>query len=366
MRIVALDNSMFRIIADCSTETALVSMRRRSLRPNGALQVGTLVHSLLARHLKGVDPTDSLHLFEVEYQDQVGLFGGWLFGEAHLTEKPQYAMRNLSRIAREWMARHPQPNPFQLHIPPEWVEISFELPLREFTVAGEKYLLVITGQLDALGEEGDDLYTVEHKTHAGRIAGWWMDKFESDSQNTEYQWAAETTTGREVLGTYLNAIGTGTIPDSDRTCYTHTYADIPEVKERLNLKTRKERPLYSECGHLHAEMEVFLVTRNAALLEQWKDDAVELATRYVLLQRTIAKGIIGATETRTEGKFHDVCMFCDFRNWCIRSARNPQMAEQMMGKNEEVRDVRTGIFEEEEFYAEQRIKTGFDPGCVVR
>ncbi len=355
MKIIALDNSMLGLVTRCSTKAVLTLLKYQSKKPNGALQVGTLFHHAVANYLSGMEAVSVESTFIEEYEAQRGAFDAWLFMDEHLGEKPQYEIDNLRIILKEWLARHPDFTQFipGLNIPREWVEINFELPLGEkFKIGKEWYLLVITGQLDALGEEGDELWTVETKTVSG-IKPWWKLKFEGDSQNTEYSWAAEQTTGREVIGTYLNAISTAHVPDSTRTCYKHLYADLPQDHEPGN-KHSKDHPMYSECGFLHVETEVFPITREPNAVEQWKKDTIYWAKKFVELWAQAGKGIIGATKTRTTGKFNETCLFCDYREWCIRGARDPERAASMMGVNTEVRDVRVGIFEEEAFYAKAK------------
>lgn len=355
MKVVILDNSMMKLVSECSTEATLTAMGKAELKTNGAKEVGTILHTAVAEWLKGMSVHDVLGGMQQDYE-WYQRHSEWLFSEEHVgldstdpDAKPQYALSNLTAIMGAWLTRHPQPQPLSnLVVPPEWVEVSFEYPLDEFKVGNEKYLLVISGQLDAIGEEGDELFTVETKT-TGRIAPWWERKFEGDSQNTEYQWAAEETTGREVMGSYINAIETASLPTSDKTCYKHTYADLGDV-ERRNLHS-KEHPMYSECSVLHAGGKVFMVTRDPQLVVQWKKDAIALAKKYVELQKFVSQGIKGATLTRTQGKFNEACIFCSFRQWCLHAHRDTRFAESMMGENREHREVRVGIFSEEEFNA---------------
>jgi hypothetical protein len=348
---------MMKVIAECSTRATLTMQGWREKLPNGALQVGTLCHHVVQRHLCGATPEDNLGTFDTEYE---GYRTDWLFEEEHLSKYPQYSRYNIRTAMEQWLLRHPADNPFPpLKMLTEWVEIPFEVPLDAIEFEGDEYQVVFTGQLDALAEDNDDIVTVEVKT-VGKIKDWWKMKFEGDAQNTGYQYAAEVTTGRRIVGTYLVAIETGKIPDSTRTCYTHTYNDIPHVEPgNTNYKTLHKatkgditfHPAYFECGYLHANSEVFFITRNPELTVQWRKDVMSFAYKYLELQKYVGQGIIGATKTRTQGKFHDSCMFCPYRNWCIRSARNPEFAESMMAHNTEVRDVRVGILTEEQFHA---------------
>jgi PD-(D/E)XK nuclease superfamily len=365
MRYLVMDNSLMKVMAECSTQHVISRLKYMEKQPSGALQVGTMCHHVVQRHLQGMEPVTNEQLLLDEYDALVGAFGGWLFSEDHLSKehpkgKPQYRRDNIRAYMVQWLLRHPQPQPFPtIHIPRDWVEINFEIPLDTMRYKGEDYTVVVSGQLDALGEEGDEIVTVETKT-VGRLAGWWESKFEGDSQNTTYQFAAEVTTGRQVLGTYINAIETAALPNSSRSCYSHTYADIPELGEDSRLGTGKHpeqyrqdyhHPQYRECGHLHANSKVFLVTRDPSITDQWRKDVMSFAKKFVDLEKFVKQGIVGATKTRTQGRFHEVCIFCNAREWCIRHARSPEFADMSLLRNTEVRDVRTGIFTEEEFAA---------------
>lgn len=358
MKVVAVDNSILKVCwGECSTKAVLERLGYDTKRPNGALQVGTLFHHGVANFLGGMEAESVLTTFQDEYEG-IRALGGYVFSDEHLTDpiigKPQYALENIKKVMKEWIARHPMPEPFPgLVIPRNLVEVSFALPLDEIKVGKETYLVIIEGQLDAAGEEGDRLWTVETKT-VGAIQPWWKLKFESDSQNTEYQWAAEVTTGKEVLGTYLNAIETRMVPNSERTCYKHTYADIPEV-EPSNPRS-KDHPTYSECGYLHIGLEVFTVNRTEGLIEQWKKDAIAATKKFIELDKFVRQGIIGATKTRTQGKFNESCIFCNFREWCIRRARDVDYAEMAMSHRHETRDVTVGIFDSIEEYEATKAK----------
>jgi len=359
MKVLALDNSLLKTIAACSTQAVATALRYGEVHPSGALEAGTLLHAVVARHLCGVEVGENLGTLASEWADLRQL-GGWLFSDDHVgvdsphpDRKPQYRLDNLTAIATAWLAKHPQPDPFpNLAVPPEWVEIAFQLPLERIEVNGESYLVVIVGQIDAVGEEGNcnDLWTVETKT-TGSIVGWWELKFRSDTQNTTYQWAAEETLGREVIGTFVNAIETKDLPTSERTCAIHTYDQLPPDHIRLNQRSTT-RPLYSECGLLlHPVSKFFALHRDPQLVVDWKKDALALATKFVELDKFVRRGIVGATKTRTEGRFIDACTFCPIEGWCIGAARKLSFIEYKLARRPERPNVKVGIFNsEEEFF----------------
>lgn len=357
MKVIAIDNSMCGVVAECSTETVLTVQGYDSPHPNGALQVGTLFHKAVERRVNGADDNEVIESLQVEY-DEFRSQSNWLFSEEHVSEgsphadaMPQYGLPNLTCIMAQWLTRHPATQPFDtLHCLPEWAEISFALPLDEVKVDGEKYLVIVTGQLDQLAEEGDELWVVDTKT-TGKIKGWWKRKFVSSTQLKIYRWAAEQTTGREVQGCYINAIETATVPHSTRTCYTHTYDDMPLTHQRQNPK-KSNHTLFCECGPLfHAGMEFFSVHANTAIDQQWQRDVLWAAKRFAELDKFARRGIVGATKTRTQGTFVDACIFCNYRQWCQESARDLRFAESQLSKRLETREVKVGIYESEEAFA---------------
>src|SRR5215469_11183693 len=356
LKVIALDNSMLTQVAECSTEATLSRLGYAETRPNGAAEVGTLIHGAVADHVNGVNLTDVIEELQTDYLTAQSS-SDWLFSETHVgfdsthpDAKPQYNVANIVPIVRQWVLKHPQPEPFAgLVVPPEWVEVSFELPLDKLIIGGDEYLLVLTGQLDFIAREGDDLWVIDTKTTGG-MQPWWMKKFESSTQLQTYQWAAEETTGYEVMGSYINAIETKLLPTSNKTCYKHWYSDLGDEAPRRNPRS-KDHPMYQECRELHAESKVFKVEQNASRQSQWKRDVLSQARKFVELTKFVERGIKGATQTRTNGTFTDACIFCSYRDWCIRAGRDLRFADSLLGRNTQHRNVRVGVWNsEEEFF----------------
>jgi hypothetical protein len=78
---------------------------------------------------------------------------------------------------------------------------------------------------------------------------------------TGYLWGLREVTGLPYVGAFINAINIKKIPESNRRCSDH---GTP----------------YSECGLMHAEMELFPVSRTPQQIEAWRVNAIALARRY--------------------------------------------------------------------------------------
>lgn len=339
-RVLKISTSTLKTVSKCSTQAVLYAEGKSGVGVLAEpLLVGSMFHEAIAGYFKSDGETETVvRDFRAAYHsaEQQGNFSPEL-----LQDKPRFGLQNLEKLLGEWFNRHPLPDGLPISIyDKSLVEVPFEIEVGEIGVKGEIVPVRVIGYLDLLGEEGDDLWNWENKTTAW-ITKEWKSGFFSDPQITAYKVAAERLTGRRVLGTYINAVEISLLPNSPtlqcRAKTPHVGADGKKLH-------------YSECGPLHANMVVFPVTQNEALEAQWQKDVLFFAKRYFdVLTKFVPMGIVGATRTRTQGKFTGACTFCDFNRWCINAGRDVDFAESMLTEHvgrEDKDALRSGLYEE--------------------
>jgi len=283
---LAIDNSTLRAVARCSTEAMVrYAWHWTTAEERATLKAGTAFHTAMERHFKGDQPAEVLAAFSAGYD-------AW--ADENVKADDRLAPANLSRIVSRWLDLNPlATSPFT--VDPTMVEVGFAYPL---TDDGS---IVFCGRLDGVAQYQDALYVLEHKS-TGRITQDWLDTFTLDSQLSGYIWAAQQHTGMTVVGAFLNAIEFSKLPNSAMKCKGGGGVPSHGVP-------------YSECGHLHANMRMAVVSRAPEALVEWKKTATHLAIRY---RDMLAKWptLESLHKLRMQGTFNGSCRFCSFKDFC--------------------------------------------------
>lgn len=290
---VAVDNSILRTVARCSTEAVVRYVLGFTARSEAApLMAGRAAHEALAMWLQSKgDDAQGLQAFSAAYR-------GW--SGTHVPTGDRLAYENTYQILKAWFRGHPfRSLPYTVSAIEQRVAVSIE--------PGVQFV----GNLDAIGQSLSDgaFRVIEHKT-TGALTGWWKARWHVDSQVTGYLWVAEQRYRTPFTGAYINAIEFGKLPsDASRTCKTH------------GLK-------YAECGALHAKGEVVSVTRTPGQVQAWKANALRLARRFRKMCEQTAEQLGGDSHEDwsavqrviqrlpQEGTFTASCQFCEFKEFC--------------------------------------------------
>ena len=275
-----VDNSQLKAVARCSTEAMVrYVLHWTTAEERAALLAGTAFHKAMEAHFQGETSEVALKAFTDNYSE---------WGEANVATTDRLHPTNLVRILNHWLETHAVRSlPFQ--VAHDLVEIGFSFPL---TDEGD---IVFCGRIDAIATYEGGHYIVEHKS-TGRISADWLDAFHLDSQLSGYIWAAGQHLGEPVVGAFLNAVEFSKLPGSAGKCKTH---GVP----------------YSECGHLHANAQIAVVTRTEAQLVEWRKTATTLARRFAEMKAkwpTLAH----LHKVRTQGTFNGSCRWCSFKELC--------------------------------------------------
>lgn len=287
--ILYVDNSTLKAVARCSTEAVVrYILGYTTAEERATLKAGTAFHLAMASHFQGGRVGDALQAFTDEYQ---------AFADEHVPADDRLAYANLVRVIEYWLESHPlHAMPFQ--VDPAMVEIGFAVPLIE----DEQGTIAICGRLDLLPTYQGAVYVGEHKS-TGRIDKTWLDSFHLDSQISTYMWGAEQHTSLPMAGAFLNAVEFSRIPSSDRKCATHKVA-------------------YAECGQLHANSQLIVLTRTPEQIRQWRLSAIHLAKKFRELKQKYTS-IEQITRVRQQGQFNNSCRWCELAPYC-RLDRDPQ------------------------------------------
>jgi len=287
--ILYCDNSTLKAVARCSTEAVVRYILGFTTPTDKAtLKAGTAFHLAMASHFQGASVTDVLDAFTKEYED---------FATEHVPADDRLAYTNLVRIIEYWCETHPlHALPFQ--VDPNLVEIGFAYPLVEDDLG----TIVMCGRLDFLPTYQGAVYVGEHKS-TGRIDKPWLDSFHLDSQISTYMWGAAQHIQLPMAGAFLNAVEFSKIPARDRKCPTHKVG-------------------YAECGQLHSNSQLVVLTRTPEQIDQWRKSAIHLAKKFrELKQRYTSIEQIG--KVRQQGQFNNSCRWCELAPYC-RLDRDPQ------------------------------------------
>lgn len=251
-----VDNSILATEAVCQTHASLrygLGWDLPGVRVK--MNVGTAIHAGMDVFFAGGAPADVLAAFEVAYT-RMGI--GQAIAE--MDEKQQkgfqaYTLANLRQIVSEYCRRNAL-LPFEVE--PSTIEQGFVVLLDpEFNIwySGTPDV----GQAYMRGSRS--LYVVDTKSTGSYLTAEYKRGYRTASQVTGYLWGLRETTGLPYVGAFINAINIKKIPDSNRRCSDHGVQ-------------------YAECGLMHAEMELFPVSRTPQQIEAWRVNAMQLARRY--------------------------------------------------------------------------------------
>lgn len=281
---LALDNTILRTTARCSTEVTLRHVHGlTSEEDSAALAAGTAAHEALAVCMRG--GVGGLGVFDSLYRQ---------YSHEHkLSQDPRLqrlSWENTRAVLARWFEVRPA-HTWPFVAIPELVEVAFELPLDD---AGD---FVFTGRLDAIVRDKahGQLYVLDHKT-TGRIDSGWAGAFRLDSQMSGYVWAAQETLGERVAGVYINGIEFAKLPSSDRKCKDHGVQ-------------------YAECSAEHAKFELLQFDRSPDQLATWRQTALQLANKFANLKENFGERE-SLTTVPHEGTFHGACRYCQFSEFC--------------------------------------------------
>lgn len=277
------DNSILRTVARCSTEAVLRHHHGlTSPEEKAAMKAGTVFHHVSEHFFKtqGLDIGGSLAIFDAEYIP---------WADPIVPSDDRLAWPNVRTIIEQWMLMRVNLLPFQWPHP-DLIEIGFAIELTDD--------ITFVGRLDGLVKDTqtDSWYVLENKS-TGRISSMWRTGYRSDSQVSGYIYAASLHLGTPVVGAFINAIEFSKVPsDPKRKCKAHGV-------------------VYKECGPSHTVSDIFNVARTPQALDEWKREAINLATRYEALRdRFPTLADIG--NVPVEGKFSGACTYCQFREFC--------------------------------------------------
>lgn len=278
--VLYVDNSILSSVARCSTEAHLRHvLGYTTAEEQATLKAGTAFHVAMESWFTIGKIEDAVLAFATSYQE---------WAEANVSEDDRLSWSNTSRITRYWLETHPS-HALPFTVRPDLVEVGFAHPLTDDGT------IMFCGRLDAVARYTDAVYLVEHKS-TGRITQTWLQKWRLDSQPTGYIWGARQHLNEPVVGVILNAIEFSRLPTSDRNCTRHA---VP----------------YAECGHLHGNTEMIVVTRTDEQLAEWRKTAVHLAQRFRDLLARFPT-LDDAHRVRMQGTFNGSCGWCAFNNYC--------------------------------------------------
>ena len=251
-----VDNSILATEAVCQTHASLrYGLGYDAPGVRVKMNVGTAIHAGMDVFFAGGSVPDVLAAFEKAYTAM-----GIGQAIAAMDEKQQkglqaYTLANLKVIVGEYCTRNAM-LPFEVDT--TTIEQGFAVLLdREFNIW-------YTGTPDVgkvVMRGSGSVYTVDTKSTGSYLTAEYKRGYRTASQVTGYLWGLREVTGLPYVGAFINAINIKKIPDSNRRCIDHGVQ-------------------YSECGLMHAEMELFPVTRTPQQIEAWRVNAIALARRY--------------------------------------------------------------------------------------
>ena len=251
-----VDNSILATEAVCQTHASLrYGLGYDAPGVRVKMNVGTAIHAGMDVFFAGGSVPDVLAAFEKAYTAM-----GIGQAIAAMDEKQQkglqaYTLANLKVIVGEYCTRNAM-LPFDVDT--TTIEQGFAVLLdREFNIW-------YTGTPDVgkvVMRGSGSVYTVDTKSTGSYLTAEYKRGYRTASQVTGYLWGLREVTGLPYVGAFINAINIKKIPDSNRRCSDHGVQ-------------------YSECGLMHAEMELFPVTRTPQQIEAWRVNAIALARRY--------------------------------------------------------------------------------------
>ena len=251
-----VDNSILATEAVCQTHASLrYGLGYDAPGVRVKMNVGTAIHAGMDVFFAGGSVPDVLAAFEKAYTAM-----GIGQAIAAMDEKQQkglqaYTLANLKVIVGEYCTRNAM-LPFEVDT--TTIEQGFAVLLdREFNIW-------YTGTPDVgkvVMRGSGSVYTVDTKSTGSYLTAEYKRGYRTASQVTGYLWGLREVTGLPYVGAFINAINIKKIPDSNRRCSDHGVQ-------------------YSECGLMHAEMELFPVTRTPQQIDAWRVNAIALARRY--------------------------------------------------------------------------------------
>ena len=251
-----VDNSILATEAVCQTHASLrYGLGYDAPGVRVKMNVGTAVHAGMDVFFAGGAPAAVLAAFEAAYTAM-----GIGQAIAAMDEKQQksyqaYTLENLRVIMGEYCVRNAH-LPFEVDV--STIEQGFMVLL------DPEFNIWYTGTPDvgkAVMRGSGSLYVVDTKSTGSYITAEYKRGYRTASQVTGYLWGLREVTGLPYLGAFINAINIKKIPNSNRRCSDHGVQ-------------------YSECGLMHAEMELFPVSRTPQQIEAWRANAIQLARRY--------------------------------------------------------------------------------------
>jgi len=291
-----VDNSRLGSVANCDLQAVLEHVHGyRGAEEGAPAKAGKSAHVSLAGFFSsGGDVELALSEFDKEYR---------LWSEENVAFGDRLHWSNVRTILEEYYRAHPLER-----FPFKPIEGSEEKGLIYPLENGIDYY----GLIDLAGHEKSvgGTYVVDHKT-TGKITDWWAKKFRIGSQLSGYMWLLAQLRKELVVGSYVNAIEVGKLPEpSTKKCRTH-------------------KVTYDECWRMHAKWELYVVIRTPEMLEKWKSDAIQLARRFGALERAFGHAIELLPFVPQTGVFNNSCTFCQFRDFCA-AERRPELVESML------------------------------------
>jgi len=279
-----IDNSKLTDFAECDARA--IARHVFGLQGKGdkiAADIGNAYHAALPLHFQGQAKQAIMQTFEVEYNKVIP--------PGQEPEEARFERSNCRKIMDRYCdVRTVAEFPFTV--------FAFEETKGVKLAEDEQGEIIFWVKRDMLGQDRQTnaIVPIDHKT-TGKLSDWWARKFRLASQLSGYCSFTAQEYQQPVLQAYVNAIEVSKLPDSTRKCATH-------------------KKMYQECGHLHANFQLYRYTRSPQQLEKWKADAIALAKRA----RTLTQGFsdINLLKYATrQGSFNEGCVFCDLKEWCL-------------------------------------------------
>jgi hypothetical protein len=286
---IHVDNSLLSLFATCETRAwvrwgkELIMTERAQAGPQ---DIGSLLHVLFSRWLRGSTLDEMFHDFDM------------LYGEHTHSGTPQeerLAPGNVKRVMTHWWeAQALQARDFTLVC----TERYLDAPLHLFGRDDITYYGTVDGLINWKG----DLWLLEHKT-TGNMDSEWEHRWAMSSQLQGYVWLLRQH-GYPVRGAFVNGLELRKLPPWDgngaRKCTSH------KVK-------------YDECQALHVKHAwVGPLTWSDRRIERWQADTTALARQLAHLRERINTWHDqGLNATRMLGQYTwPGCGRCPYQVWC--------------------------------------------------
>jgi hypothetical protein len=253
------------------------------------MQVGTAVHKGIACYFKTGDANKAYQKFLEAFPE----------GQA---PEDRLALDNVGVIVHHYLHETLKHFPYYVH--KSLIEIWFEQIMGWDSVesGGDGGPIVLVGRIDLMPEDpvSKAMMVLDWKT-TGRMSDWWLKKWRMDSGLNGYAWAArEFMPGSVFPGNVIGVV------------------ELPKLS-MPGKKCKKHGVDYGECRKFHPQHQVFSVSSEPHMIEEWRRSALWGAKRLKALIRDYGprNGKEGVKYVRMLGKFNGMCVFCEYQDFCL-------------------------------------------------